>query len=702
MSSGFNIRALPLAVALVALMVATTLWYRFSWAIVDIPAPPHLLGGFPVAGLIALLLVLLSALFHVGMGWVAAGHSMRASGIPGNGAAAAALCLLVGEALLAILSGWLGFFLIFPGVVPALGMILAGLVLLFTTHRPRRPRFRLKRLGTPEIILVGIVVVLGFIAAMAPLAHSDGLRYHLPAPSEWLREGRFVNLPYNANSNLPALQGLVAANWSGRVLLPQTFQALGVVHYFALVLLAGSLSVSCLRSLPTRKGAGSNFRKLEWCTFASGVVLAGSIPLLALLAAWPFSDVMAATFFLGALRCLAPGLIRSAIWRLALTSLLLGGAAASKLSLLPLCSLVGVFAFFLGGALSARGKFHPVTVAMAILVPGLLIIGPWMIKSTLFHGNPVYPVAWGVFGGPEWSEENDALYRHQASMKGVPHTTSMFLQTPWLVTRYWASFESFNPGPHFLAFLPVTLGGLLILLVGTKPRRRWMGVPLLMGLPLLLLYGWVVWFFSYQSTRFLLPVKLLAVIAGVGLIYRGAGMLPAWGVGMTRLVLGICALVPLAWAPMYNLRTEHSLRAGLGLVGPEIHLARPPSVFNAFPAVQWLNQNTERNEPVLYIGEHRQGHALTFRPIASDWFDTPMVLVEIRRTDSNTAMFQRWREMGIRYILWNQAELSAYETQAFRPRFNEVEWERFEALRRDLESTILQVADDGVYICSVP
>lgn len=689
-----------LAVAFAA--TATVLWFLHSWAIMNIDPPPHLLGGFPLVGLVALGIVVIATCFHGALGWLVTGRSLRSNGVTGGMLVSVSLCILIGEAILAILAGWLGFFLLFPGLPAAILLVVAGLLLLHFRVRPIHPSALIRRRPPLEMVPLVIVALLAVIAAMAPLAHSDGLRYHVPAPMEWLRAGHFVNLPYNANSNLPAMQGLVAASWSGRAFLPQVFQILGVVHYLVLLIMAGSLAVACLRSMPGRSGLGPDGLMIENGAFATGAIMAGSIPLLALLAAWPFSDVMAATLLLGGIRCIVPGVIRTTIRRVGLGSLLVGAAAATKLSLLPLCLLVGGFAFLLGAVSSARGGRPPHHLAMAVLVPGLLIIGPWMIKSTIYHGNPVYPVAWGVFGGQEWNQTNDDLYRHQASQKGVGTSPGMFLQTPWLVTRYWATFESFNPGPHFLAFLPISLAGFLFLAGSGRRLKQLRRFPTTFSLVLLLLLGWVVWFLTYQSTRFLLPCIVLAVVVGIGLIYRSAASLPRpWLTGL-RVGLALLAVVPLAWAPTYNLRTEHSLRAGLGLVGPELYLSRPPSVFNAFPAVQWLNDNTERNEPVLYIGEHRQGHAMTFQPIASDWFDTPMILVEIRKSSDNAAMYDAWRERGIRQLLWNQAELSAYERQAFQPRFTAEEWERFEAVRADLVANIIHTADDGIFICRIP
>ncbi len=40
-----------------------------------------------------------------------------------------------------------------------------------------------------------------------------------------------------------------------------------------------------------------------------------------------------------------------------------------------------------------------------------LVVAPWLGKNVVDTGNPVYPLAWSVFGGGEWDAARDAQWR---------------------------------------------------------------------------------------------------------------------------------------------------------------------------------------------------------------------------------------------------------------------------------------------------
>jgi len=158
------------------------------------------------------------------------------------------------------------------------------------------------------------------------------------------------------------------------------------------------------------------------------------------------------------------------------------------------------------------------------------------------------------------------------------------------------------------------------------------------------------------------------------------------------------ALAGEAWAPTWRIIYNHTYRSALGIVGDDVRIA---ANFNAYPAVLWLNANSADNEPVFYIGEHRAAYAETYRPVASDWFDSPLVLVEIRASADNDAMLADWRRRGIRRVLLNQAELGLYEARYFQPRFSAAEWQRFEALRTWLLAQPLTEVSPGIYVIEI-
>ncbi len=319
---------------------------------------------------------------------------------------------------------------------------------------------------------------------------------------------------------------------------------------------------------------------------------------------------------------------------------------------------------------------------------------PWFLKNYSYHGNPLYPLGWGIFGGPEWRTENAAIYSQKAGLKGIEKDFANFMfNIPYQVTRNWEKFEGHNPGIYLGFFGFFALCSIVTGFIKTQFKIFRNTAFLLYSLYFL---GFAVWFATYQSVRFLIPELILIPI-----------MVVPWFIWIStednitklfRIVFLICMIIVASWAPFYRLYVSRDYQSALGLYGEQIILSKS---FNSWLAVEWLNKNAKDREPVFYIGEHRPAYARNYRPISSDWFDTPRVLVEIRETEDNQQLLDRWRTRGIRYVLLNQKELSLYELSDFKPRFSEQEWSRFIELRKSLLENVEFTNEDGVYILSI-
>lgn len=639
-------------------------WLALGWQLEGAPWGGAVLAAWPWRGALAaaggLVTMALAAALGLGvgrrLGWWRPGPW---------GTAEWALAMLVGFVVWGIVGGLMGLLVVGPLVLVMLVVLVAALL----GRGAWPPRWRG---GAPSVAwwIAGAALAMAGLAALAPAVQSDGLRYHLAAPQEWLRAGRMVVIPYSANSNMPALQGLLAATL-GDFELGRRFQLLSWAGYAGLLLAGGGAGGAMARWMGAPRGAGA----------AAAVALLASIPAMAILAAWPFSDVLAVALVVGAVWAALPGGPVMAGRRLPAVALLLGGALATKISLLPIAGLVAMWALTLQPRRRALGQL-PLCLAL-----GLLVLMPWLAKSLLHHGNPVYPLAWGLLGGPEWSAANEEFYRAKLLEKGVPRTAGYLLATPWLAMRYWASFEGFNAGPMVLMGLPLAVAAVAVC------RRR-----VALGLVGVAALGWVVWFHTYQSTRFLLPVLALLAVGGGALVAAAAARAGGPWPRAARIVLAAVALAGAAWAPAYHLTRTHIYRVALGAVDDAVFITRE---LNSYPAIQWLASETSRNEPVLYIGEHRIAYSRHFLPIASDWFDTPRILVELRATKNNEELAARWRDRGVRFVLLNRSLLQAYRDDYFRPRFSEEEWQRFLALEGWLLERAVYTDELGVVVARI-
>lgn len=683
-----------LIIALLVLLLTDGLWLSLGLRLKAIDPPTHLLGGFPLKALGALAITLLAGTFLTLVGLLVSSPDASPRRPTGTHLA---LGFLTGGALAGIFTGWLGFLKVGGGmIVPTLLLSVS----LFIFLRGKKGTIFKGKLCRPAIEWVPIAIFLFFagLAALAPAIQSDGLRYHLTTAQEWGRAGAFTHLPYNANSNLPSMQSLLSVSIAGVHFLGRTYQIFHFLHLIALTILTGELARCVWRAMASTVLLRGTRPKHPPVASSVAFLVVGC-PVATILAGWPFSDVAATAYLIAGIWVLAPGVVRSPQRRALLTSLLLGAAVATKISLLPLVGMVGLWAMARELPKAYRNNLTSFAKILGFLIiPGALVLGPWIVKNIVYHQNPVYPIAYSVFGGDEWNDHNDAFYKDRLASKGLGHELNDLALSPLDMTINWPAFESFNPGPALLGLLLVAVLGPVWYLIATKGRRS-------LSLPVFLLFflliGWGVWFKSYQSVRFFLPQLMIILVLGTACLYR-----LSWGlsgkVAITlRVIIAGTALMGALWTPIYHTRTSHVYGASLGLVGDDVYINRNFDSHDVFTAITWLNKNTSNNEPVMYIGEHRAFYAENYRPVASDWFDTPRVLVEIQETPDNEDMCSCWVKKGYRYVLFNLGELSMYEQMAFRPRFTDKEWARYQELKDYLLSRIVFDSGKGAFVCDL-
>lgn len=532
--------------------------------------------------------------------------------------------------------------------------------------------------------------VLVFLAALAPVIESDGLRYHLFTLQEYLKAGGIVKIEANALTNLPFLAQLNAlpALWLGGS-TGAAAQVVFMSFWWALLAAAYLLAREVQRSLG---GTPSEALLLA--------ALAATLPVCVILASWPFIDLSTAAFTVLSLVVLARGLrcenpLGLNYWPL-LLGLLAGGAIATK----PTALVAGFFTGLMVLAYAAiKRRLFPVLVyGVAVLA----IPAPWFLKSTIYHGNPLYPAAYGIFGGPEWDPQTDAFYKNKTKEKGFELSPVNFLASPLDVTARWSSdssqvpesltslksvplswrlfrstspgFEDHNPGPAFLALLPLALFG-----AGLCWRLRHRSLAVILCAHGVL--GWFTWYATYQSVRFLIVPLMLGILLGGATLLR-LGRVKRLS-PLAQASLGLLLLAQLAWPIQYLIstrpgRSAHGmpLYTTLGFQHPETALANNVRLYTVFQSIAFDLQPTEQ-ERVFLLGNYKAFHA-KFPIVTADFFDRPLILTWIRQTQTTEELLAYMKtEQRIRYILLDAGELRLYVNQYFKPRFSSEEWERF-------------------------
>ncbi|MBI3565074.1 MAG: glycosyltransferase family 39 protein, partial [Elusimicrobia bacterium] len=324
-----------------------------------------------------------------------------ALGVPERGfldeTASAALGLaLLGQAV--FLLGWAG------GLRPLPLAVLVVAASVLAAGNAGGPSWTRPRWGPVEGAAAGALAFAAaatVLDALAPPALWDARAYHLALPELALKAGRFAPVPWLLHSHWPhVFEALYAVP-----LAAGRDTAAALVHWGTAVLLVGAVFAAARRAAGPSAG---------W----TAALLLAAQPAFLKESGTAHTDAAAALLALGA----ALALVR---WEedpepscAAFAGLLAGGAAAAKLTLAaPLAAWTAVLLW----------KRRPRDAA-AFAVAATAFLGPWLLKTWLETGDPVWPFLsrftgdaagaalaarnavsnrWGAFPPPAWALTQD-------------------------------------------------------------------------------------------------------------------------------------------------------------------------------------------------------------------------------------------------------------------------------------------------------
>lgn len=434
------------------------------------------------------------------------------------------------------------------------------------SDQPREP-FRLN--GEQAISLVAMLMFLGcmLLGALLPSIDFDVKEYHLQGPKEWFLADRISYLEHNVYTSFPFLTEMLSL--SGMVVVGDWFKGAlvgkGVLMTFAPLT---ALFLYCLgkRWYSPRAGwlAALVYLSTPWVyrvsiiAYTEGALLFYTTAgLLALDVArrnvpnqkgWQLVGLMAGA----AMACKYPGLISAVIP--------LGGAVVwSIIRTSDSSENASVFNRFGKPILAFTGGV-------------VLAIGPWLIKNTVQTGNPVYPLAWTIFGGTDWNAERNDQWRAAHAPPGY-----RLSDLPGDLAE--VAGESLHHSPLLFAFAP-----LAFLCAGRRRISGWVWVYL----------GWLFvtwWVLTHRIDRFWLPiVPLAAMLAGAGLdALQNRGL---------KFIGGVAVVVAL----IFNLALVGSPLTGLNTYLADLETLKDSETIQP-PGILFLNRNLKPGEKALLVGE---------------------------------------------------------------------------------------------------
>jgi hypothetical protein len=303
----------------------------------------------------------------------------------------------------------------------------------------------------------------------------------------------------------------------------------------------------------------------------------------------------------------------------------------------------------------------------------LLLGGGWYARNWVWTGNPVYPFAYEIFGGKNWSAEMARQYTEDQKKFGFGRSWEDLLAAPWRVSMTPLSlgvvYDSINEKPQ-----PRVVGLPWWPIVNMPPGGAQTGMfetpglafstvvgPVLLafGLPVLLVrrkpwilgfLGWsflfygLFWFFTGQYVRYLIPAFALWCLPCGWMIERffQSRALLKWTTGAT--LAAWCLFAPLVAG--WNLRSSFGVI--FGSETPDAYLSR---TFRAYPGMRWASQNMPENARVAVYGEPR-----TFY-LDRDYFwadDQHNNLIDYARVQTGGDLVKALRGQGATHVFWQE------------------------------------------------
>jgi len=316
----------------------------------------------------------------------------------------------------------------------------------------------------------------------------------------------------------------------------------------------------------------------------------------------------------------------------------------------------------------------------------LLVFSPWLIKNTLFVGNPVFPFLYrfGIKMLNPWV--NDAAAGYFAGI------TEYYSRPIWaLPAVLWETAVNgigFGRGVDVLGdfgWLP-----LIALLPGLWLCRQRSYYAKLLLIFSLAFFGF--WALTRPVLRFLLPVApLWALLAGYAWVHgvRPQAAAVRW---VSRGFLGAFLLSGL-FLFFYTASVLSPFGVALGLEGREVYLTR---MLNYYAAAEFVNTQTPENSRVYVLGDQR-GYYYKRDVMISPVFSKNLMTEWANTAPDARTLFRQLKEEGITHILVNRPEFERLKEGYPSLRFNEHGQTNWDQMQSKLLSPLYHDRSCDVY-----
>jgi len=245
-------------------------------------------------------------------------------------------------------------------------------------------------------------------------------------------------------------------------------------------------------------------------------------------------------------------------------------------------------------------KFLSVSAAFTLpAAPGLC----WMVWNWMSLGNPVYPMAWVLFGGKGWDEARVVAYSLYFEIYGMGRHLQDYLMLPWRLA-FSGRFDTIRfdgaIGPFLLIFLILAVISVVLLV-----RRRSAGV-MVKEIGLMLVVSAAFFVYGTQQTRFWLPSQMLACVFAAPAVEH----LISWA--RNRLVLKKVLFLILVGSFVWNMWFLGKQFLAVGYYKPVLGMEKERAFLirkvPGYPVLDFINRKLPEHSCILSVWTGAYGY----------------------------------------------------------------------------------------------
>jgi hypothetical protein len=482
---------------------------------------------------------------------------------------------------------------------------------------PQRIRKWLGELGVSTFVLVACVAALAAPVALTaahPPTYIDALVYHLAVPKAYAAAHGFTYLPYNAYASMPlggSLFYLWPYLWDGLI-------AANASHLVA-TLLAVSLTYRLAR------------RWLSQFYAALAGVFVVLTPVVFISMGGAHNDHFLVLFVVAALysyfNAAEVGQRERTRFYISV-GVFLGAALAVKYS--AAAALAAFAVIFVYDLARKRVRLRDVVILLAVAAAVLL---PWLAKTYVERGNPVFPIWYDVFGGRDFTAEQARRVASWQMGMGRGRGVADYVLLPYRISVQAGVTYEYFAGKYLPFLLPLAALGAVLFRRGGR----------------VVAFGWVylaAWAFGPQQLRFLDGALPAFAIAAAGTLDAADRMCVTWFRRVWRPLVAVAAVtVAAAMVAPADLATlpRHTYLGGM----PQKEFLRRWAGF--YPAQEYMNERLPPDAKVLLL--YYNETLYLERPAAYDSFlSASALMLEAEKVRDEAELYDLVRGWGVTHV----------------------------------------------------